>query len=377
MNVEARFQGGVLSAGEIRDRINQPDGGLDPLISQHHDDNLRAARYDVRLARTGCRLPTGDVVPVDAEVGFDGPLILHSGDSAWISSYEQFCLPRDISGTVTLRADYANQGLLLLSGALIDPGYGSGRSAGDRRLHFFIANLGERPILLQPGRDSFASVQFFTVAGQCEVTMVTAPPAAKDGLGFIEKLKKLQTDYTGLAESVERGRDLRRNLILLGYFVLGTAIISASLATILSIGSNARLTQAVDRAVPSTQAGKALLASLVLSVAWVLHSAAAWFGPRRERRDDTSAYVERTMATRSLRLKARYRAFLVLLPLPSVACTAVWLGEHFHAGRLGFWPVWVVLVSAVVGVAVRLTVSFGQPPAESQIRAEMDRLASE
>ncbi len=342
-------QPGVLSGTIIKAYVD-----ADQLIFGSRDDNIRGARYDVHIARDGCRLPDGRYYEI-GEGGFVGSLILESGDSAWISTRETFKLPDYLAGTVTLRNEYASRGLLLLSGVLIDPLYGTdANSPGDGRLHFFVANLGRESIDIRPNEDAVAAVQFFTVSGAPYNTKVpSAATSPETTLGFVESLKKVERSYDALRSSVAQTRDLMRNLIILGYFVLATAVISASLATILGISSNQSLVNDVRDAAPHTASGKGMVAAIALSLAWIVTALALAFGPRRTRTDpvEQGAESERQAAALGIRTRRTLQMAAGLIFLGVVLSFAVWI---LAKAGLSAWPVWVALFGSVAFVALML-----------------------
>jgi hypothetical protein len=334
------------------------------------------------MARDGCRTPDGSFFAPDnpKNEGLEEPLVLHSGDSAWISTHERFSFPGNIAGTVTLKSHLANRGLLLLSGTVIDPYYGSRAGVGDRRLRFFVANLGTRSIVLTPEVTKIASVQFFTIKGPVpeagDGPIPSAPPLMDQGLGFLERLKELQRRYSRLRKEVHRTRDLLNNLIVLGYFVLGTAVVSAGLATLLSIGSNEHLASDIERAVPDDLAGKGLAAAVALSLAWIIYSFALLFGPKqglraRAAESQTDLQAE---AIRSLREERRRRVAVLMLLLPFPLSVLIWAGDTTDAFGWDFWPIWVLVFGGALAGFIWLLDRLARPLDGSVIRERMNRL---
>lgn len=353
--------GGVLSALEIV-RLHEADPEF---IEPFHKHYLRDASYEVRLARDVLVLPDGSYVKQGSKNALREPLVLQSGDSAYISTTERLRMPAFIAGTVTLRSAYANQGLLLLSGALIAPRYGEKAKAEslpavadtaearDRRLHFFVVNLGSQPIVLEPEGTPFAAVQFLTVAGELRKD----PGAARRGprrplttLGFIEKLKDVTRSCEELEKAAKRDHDLLHNLIIVGYFVLGTAILSASLGSILTLTREEALMTSVYAAVPDSDAGKMLMAATLLSVATVIVAAAVVFGPRRRppRAERYDPREKRREAEDALQSRRRFQLMVTML-IAIVVCIASAFGAH-ELGGGWWWLVEIVLGAVALGV---------------------------
>src|SRR5205085_12270658 len=51
------------------------------------------------------------------------PLIIEAGSYAGIISFEKFALPRNVFGHIGSKRKFAYDGVILLTGSLIDPGY--------------------------------------------------------------------------------------------------------------------------------------------------------------------------------------------------------------------------------------------------------------
>jgi hypothetical protein len=98
------------------------------------------------------------------------PIILNPGETAVVSSEERFCLDFNIAGNIGVKFSLASQGLLILTGMALDPGYGRELDSNgvwvpmrDQRLHFVVANVGARPISLKPGTERIAFLQLFAI----------------------------------------------------------------------------------------------------------------------------------------------------------------------------------------------------------------------
>jgi len=136
-------------------------------------ENLRFTGYDLRLAAdkvifTGI---DGRAQTYPPGSPFPGDIILQPGDNAFLSTEERVCLGWDIAGNIGPKFSLAARGMLVLTGLIVDPGYGwvrneeSGEWQRDpeTRLHFVVANVGPEPICLRKG-DTIAAIQFYDVA---------------------------------------------------------------------------------------------------------------------------------------------------------------------------------------------------------------------
>jgi deoxycytidine triphosphate deaminase len=387
--------GGVLSAAEITRLIEDLDPEVRPepfaLIEGWDRKYLRDASYDVRIATDGLVLPSGETIPASDDLGVQlkESLVLAPGDSAWLSTQERFCLPSSIAGTVTLKSDLASQGLFLLSGTLIAPRYGqlqsesSSDSRLDRRLHFFVANFGSQAILLQPADTAIASVQFLTVVGDLwrpsehddqTLPQAKAPRRPAATLGFLQSLKHIEGKYDVLEATTARNRDLMRNLIIVGYFVLGTAVISASLATILTVTSNENLIHSIKQAAPHTAAGRVLLATIVVSVAWIIFSGAVVAGPGSEASRALPLDMRRQRDTAIRNLRSEMRARLVAKSAGAGFVLAALAYGIYAVGGGALWLVEIGAFSVVVWLGGWAVHESQRPLSRSEIEREMVRL---
>ncbi|HEX7298128.1 MAG TPA: hypothetical protein VF257_03915 [Solirubrobacteraceae bacterium] len=344
--------GGLLSGGEIARRCV-----AEALMIGWDETMLRPAGYNVRIAADGLVTPKGRIykpLTLGGKDAYDGILWLSQGDVAELSSLERFTLPPDVAGNITIRTELSAQGLLLLSGLLIDPGYGptndNGEPVSDGRLHFFVANLGAQPIPLRPGKDSIAAVQFFQVVGDVHPALEseTAPTVARwdeqrptSRLGFIASLKTLQEEHARLGTQVERTRELTVNLLVLGYFLLAATILGLTLDNLLSVGSDATLVERVSRAVPDSVSGKVLMAAAFITAAWVVRSVVVFLVSGRTPpvpEGDRFFYLQ---ARQELIVERRRVRIGIVLAVGLLAFGIVWLAVQLHSAA-DAW-VWVIL----------------------------------
>jgi deoxycytidine triphosphate deaminase len=276
----AQMAGGVLSDGAIKDEVEA--GWL--IVEGFDEESLQPASYDVTVARDGLIDPDGKETGPGAEQGRDR-VVLQPGDAAMFSSQEKFCMPNAVAGNITIKNRLATRGLMLLSGGLIDPGYGVADKPHEERgcrLYLHVANIGKETIEIRPGSERVARVQFLRVAGRkLDRKPINAPGwkgQKKPSLGFLSDLKHLK-------DSSERNRDLITVVITGGIFVLLMTMISVSLAVILSLSSDAKLVHAVKAAVPQSTSGKWLEGALALALSAfaLLSTAALYLRIRRDR----------------------------------------------------------------------------------------------
>lgn len=376
--------GGVLSDGEIEARCV---GREAPLISNFEPSQLRPAAYNVRVADDGLVTPDG-VVYRAGERSIDGPIVLQPGDTAKLSSHETFHLPEGVAGNITIKTDLARQGLLLLSGLLIDPGY-KPSALGDGRLHFYVANVSSDLIVILPSVTAIAAVQFLYVTGSPSNARkaVDPPTAATRGdrarsLGFISQLQHVQGTQAQLELDVYRTRQATEYVILLGVFLVAAAVLGITLESILSIGANDTLQGALERFVPDESGGKWLLGAVSVSVAWSLYALAILAKARAhlDRAQGLSGVAERRLeALQDLRLKRDRPVLWALVAAVPVASLLGYLIDTTGVGT-DFWPIWPTAVALACGGAFELARRWRKPLNLAAIERrifELDRATTE
>ena len=197
------------------------------------------------------------------------PVILMPGDAAFISSAERFCVPWNVAGTVGGKFGLLAHGLMLLTGLLLDPGYGLIREASgdwiaadDQRLHFLLLNIGSSAVPLTPGQTSVASVQFewvppvpeprrrSTASGGAGVLVEQFFDQADPDSGLIffrsiaelsgqvaaaersvEAMRTAIDSFTHRMEAVERGSN---QVVTFGIYLLSVTVFGVAFAVILN-----------------------------------------------------------------------------------------------------------------------------------------------
>lgn len=253
--------GGVLSDGAIQEEVD-----ADRLIVEGFQaDSLRPASYDLTVACDGL------IDPDEKEIEPGGKrrqkrVILQPGDAAMFSTHEKFCMPKAVAGNISIKNRPATEGLMLLSGGLIDPCFGYDEKLAKQtgaRLYLHVANIGRETIEIRPGIERIARVQFLRVCGgelaRDPIDAAEWKDQKKLSLGFLSELKELK-------DSSEGNRDLIRYVVVGVAFVLLMTMLSVSLAVILSLSSDSKLAAAAKAAVPQSTSGKWLWAALVFAV---------------------------------------------------------------------------------------------------------------
>lgn len=219
--------GGVLSGNAIADLVAS---GTLIVKTSFSKGSLQAASYNPRIARDGLITPDGVTVEPDSDGRRPARVVLESGDAAVFSTEEKFVMPDAIVGNITIKNTQATEGLLLLSGLLIDPGYGSDNKRG-RPLYMHVANIGKKPIVIKPG-DQIARIQFLSLCGRPgpkrQEEWAGWSAQEQPSLGFLTELKALK-------EKVESTSSQVQYVVVLGFVVLAITLIGVVLATVLGI----------------------------------------------------------------------------------------------------------------------------------------------
>jgi deoxycytidine triphosphate deaminase len=263
MNVVAVPFGGVLSDQAIDDLVQS-----EALIIKEtfEPDALQPASYDLRIRRDGA-LFAGDQYPPDSVDRLPLRVQLEPGQAAMFSTTAMFCMPAHVAGNVTIKNRLATEGLMLLSGLLIDPGYGSDDTVDGElgcRLYLHVANIGRDRIDIYPEEEPIARVQFLSVYGGALASRPKIKASKwidqiQPSLGFLTEMKTLQEDVASTSSMVQ-------NVVMLGFVVLGITLIGVCLSTILSLATNTELVRELRAVWPHSASGKLSLAGVLLAV---------------------------------------------------------------------------------------------------------------
>lgn len=212
------------------------------------EDNLRGAGYDLRIACDYLILPNGRRYWENGPKGRqkrEKPFVLKPGQVAFVSSVEELEMPDDLSGNIAVKFRKALDGILVMGGFLVDPGYVG-------RLHFQLANIGREPFVVIPEETSIAALQLLTVDGSAEVESHPAPQSDRfleamfntevmdERLGPLafftlrRRLKKLDRKLAKGMQEIEIMKRSSRELILFGLFVIFAAILAGAIVTLIS-----------------------------------------------------------------------------------------------------------------------------------------------
>ena len=282
----------VLAHDEILQRLNE--GQLFRNDSWDRQ-NIRAAAYDLRIANDFMIVPEPEY-PSGRRYRRgekrDRPVILRPGEVAFFSTAERICIPWNVSANIGIKFGYARRGILILTGLLVDPGFGLRRDGDswvakpDERLHFLVANVGPNSIVMSPGKDKIASIQFLHVSGkvlQKEVTSTEdmdheffdAHTDPKLGLSFFNDMTELRVkfaEFTKRFDAVEGGSKM---IVMFGVYLLTASIFVGALVVLLSMVSSNDLTvklTTISSLAPKTWRGTATLVGGGITLGIIINS---------------------------------------------------------------------------------------------------------
>lgn len=268
---------GVLNRPEIYDRLLGRETENDrPEIfipGTWRREQLRSAGYDLRVS-TNVRALNHKIFPRDHQHG--EKLVLEAGDTAFVLSVERFLMPWNIAANLGLRFRYAREGLSVLTGLLVDPGYGWRKIDGEwvgegAPLHFFLVNVGADPIPITLGEEGseVLSVQFLHMATVPEEEREEKLPpgdiAPDDALRTYRKIDEvkealreereandkrlggLEAQLGELASELRITRSASDNTVVFGIFILAITLIGVIVGGLLQWLSGNGVEEVVKR----------------------------------------------------------------------------------------------------------------------------------
>jgi deoxycytidine triphosphate deaminase len=259
--------GGVLGSEEIRRRL---DAGEIFRPDSWTPDNIRAAAYDLRIASDLLIVPDPELPRgrrYDRGDYRTRPAVLKPGDVAFVSTKERLSMPWDLAANVGIKFGFARSGVLVLTGLLVDPGFGFELNSDgdwvpkdDERLHFVLVNLGEVEFVINPGLDRVASLQFIRVIGEVTQSYVrsgsdidreffTEDPSPITHFALFNQLRQLQAkttrelgDYQVKLETIDSAT---KQVVVFGVYLLAVSLTVAAVAAILTFMGSDRGADAV------------------------------------------------------------------------------------------------------------------------------------
>lgn len=337
--------GAVLSRDEIEDRHAQ-------LIPSGFDaDSLKPAAYDLRAAPDGLITPDGRRYSKGAP--YPGILIVEPGQTAFVTTAEEFALPDDIAGNIFIKGDLARRGVVLLTGLVVDPGYGSVKKP--EPLHFYLANLGREPVAIEPGHTKIVTIQFLRVNKPTRTpvrpiessfahVLDREDEAPGSVLGFIKDMTEVKEGHRSLVARFQEQDRLNQFLIVGAAFVFAVTVLGVALSSLLTLASDKKAIDAANAVAPNTNSGKLFASAVVLGIAWVIYSLTRLV-PLRKQPHRASKETERDLwrveAIQNLRVDRAVRLAIFCAGTVVALSIAVWAVIEWH-DQVKWWPLWVL-----------------------------------
>ena len=291
---------GVLASSEILRRKGEI------FIRGFDATRVGPASYDLEIA---------DVLLVNSTEVFDEthkapPFSLQPGQAAFVSTTEQICMPLDLVGFISIRFSFAMRGVMILTGLVVDPGYGgevkdeTWSTGPGGRLHFLLANVGSEPVEIRPGADSVASIAFATLLGSPDIKTIPshkelearvfeshkAVPSiqlfrvlsmhqqetAATITGLENRLQSLQNEITTVTRTVDRVETGAVQVIQFGIWLLSATLLAGIVTTWLAWAGDrsldTKLTSGIA-ALPTSWPQAVVLIAIIatlLTIAWAI-----------------------------------------------------------------------------------------------------------
>ena len=214
----------MLTDVEIREAL--ADGGLE--VAPFADASLKSASYDCRVGDQAFVSGSDEVT----DVANKGLVVIEPGEFAVLVTRETVHCGAQFAAQLGLDSQYARQGLVLLSGPQVDPGF---RGV----LIVRVTNLAPRRITLSY-EAPFLTVQFFKLArpvakpyagsrqGQtglraADVEELTHPDSPTLG-GMVKSLSSLAADVSDLKSSVKWMAWAIPVIVVIGMTIVGIIV---------------------------------------------------------------------------------------------------------------------------------------------------------
>lgn len=172
------------------------------IVSGFDPGSLQAASYDFRIGRKG--IVGGQGNEIDLEVK---PLVIEPGSYAGVVSLEKVKLPNNVFALIGSKRKFSYDGLILLTGSVIDPGY-------EGHLLFGLYNASTKKVVLPKGT-KLCNVIFFRLVR--DVKPVSPDPNLFEGNfppDFLTKMANVEVlPWNKISEEVRRIQELTQAVL--------------------------------------------------------------------------------------------------------------------------------------------------------------------
>lgn len=186
----------LMTDGEIKKAIE--DKKL--IMNNYSEDCLEPSSYDMRVGNKAVVSGKDKEIDVKKEQG----VVIHPGEFAIITTFENVKMPPDIAGHIGVKSYYTRKGLILLAGLQIDPGF-------EGVLVLGVYNAAPRRLTLDH-LSSFCTVEFHQLSGPVEKPYEGSIEQTKGEIPRVDKdyLRTIETQ--SLSEIAENLRTLTINV---------------------------------------------------------------------------------------------------------------------------------------------------------------------
>lgn len=312
----------VLGRSEIRRRLEGELGDAEIFqAGTWSEDSLRGASYNLRIAGDYLILPDGtrywDGSP-DGHKKCSKPFWLRPGDVAFVSSVEELCMPLGLSGNIAPRFRRALEGILVMGGMLVDPGYRG-------RLHFQLANLGNEPFRIKPGVTSVAAIQLLPVEGQAgseriptshdllEQIFESGASGPHAPLRFFSRVEELRTDIARVQDDgaedrvkLEATKRSTEQLLVFGVFLVSITLFTVAIGALIDALAGSGLKDAsktaanVEFTFPGLVLGAALLVIVAVACVYMMKPVMRMVEKDRDEEQAQAAEMARRQLARTV-----------------------------------------------------------------------------
>jgi deoxycytidine triphosphate deaminase len=163
---------------------------------------LEETSYDIRIGRKAILGGKGQEFDLE-----DEPLIIEAGSYAGVISFEKFALPTNIFGRIGSKRKFSYDGVILLTGSLIDPGY-------EGFLLFGLYNASTKKVVL-PTKTKLCTVTFTQI--EQSVEPVSADPSLLSGdfpSDFINKMANTEVlPWARISDEVKQIQRITQDIL--------------------------------------------------------------------------------------------------------------------------------------------------------------------
>ena len=164
---------------------------------------LEACSYDIRVGDLGIVGGTGRQIDLTAE-----GLELAPGGYAGIISWEKLKLPRDVFARLGSKRSYSYDGLILLTGSLVDPGY-------EGHLLFGLYNASQKRHVLRRG-SKIASIVFEKLPREGDARVQINPDLMQGRIpdDFVNKLANMEVlPWSQISDRVRQVEEMASDIL--------------------------------------------------------------------------------------------------------------------------------------------------------------------